>query len=68
MRRRPNRQAFTLIEVMVSLGVMTLGAMALIALLVQIMRSNQHARHMNTALNIAQEWTDRLKEDAHSWT
>lgn len=67
MRRR-KRQGFTLIEVMVSLGVMTIGAMAIMALLAHIIRSNAHARQMNTAMNIGQQWVDRLKQDAHTWT
>ncbi len=68
MTRRRNRQGFTLIEVMVSLGVMTIGTMAIIALLAHIMRSNAHARQMNVGMNLGQQWVDRLKEDAHGWT
>jgi prepilin-type N-terminal cleavage/methylation domain-containing protein len=67
MRRRNNR-GFTLIEVMVSLGVMTIGTMAIIALLTHIMRSNAQARQLNVAMNLGQQWVDRLKEDAHTWT
>jgi len=66
--RRRNRRGFTLIEVMVSLGVMTIGAMAIIALLAHIMRSNAQSRQTNIAMNLSQKWVDRLKEDAHSWT
>jgi prepilin-type N-terminal cleavage/methylation domain-containing protein len=65
--RRRRREGFTLIEVMVSLGIMTMGAMAILALLAQIIRTNGYARQMNTAMNVGQEWVDRLKQDAHSW-
>lgn len=61
------RQAFTLIEVMVSLGVMTVGAMAMLALQAHTIRSNSHARQLSTALQIAQRWVERFKQDAYSW-
>ena len=64
---RRRRQGFTLIEVMVALGIMTMGAMAIIALLAQIIRGNAHARQLNTAMNVGQKWVERLKQDAHSW-
>jgi prepilin-type N-terminal cleavage/methylation domain-containing protein len=66
--RRRRTEGFTLIEVMVSLGVMTIGAMAIMALLAHIIRSNAHARQMNTAMNIGQAWVERMKQDAHTWT
>ncbi|KAF0166732.1 MAG: hypothetical protein FD160_4057 [Caulobacteraceae bacterium] len=62
------RAGFTLIEVMVSLGVMMVGTMAVIALQQQSIRANVHARQMTIAMQIAQRWMERLKEDAHSWT
>lgn len=68
MRRRRRTRGFTLVEVMVSLGIMTMGAMAIIALLAHIMRANGQARHLNNGMNIAETWVDRLKQDAHSWT
>lgn len=66
--RRARRAGFTLIEVMVSLGVMMVGAMAVISLQQHSIRSNAHARNMTTAMQIAQRWMERLKEDGHHWT
>lgn len=66
--RRVRRVGFTLIEVMVSLGVMMVGTMAVIALQQQSVRANVHARQMTIAMQIAQRWMERLKEDAHTWT
>jgi type IV pilus assembly protein PilV len=66
-RRRRRRSAFTLIEVMVSLGVMTVGAMAILALQTHTIRSNSHARELTTAMQIAQIWAERLKQDAATW-
>ncbi len=67
MRRRSQRQGFTLVEVMVSLGVMTIGAMAILAMQQQIIRGNVHARQVTTATQIAQNVIERLKMDAVGW-
>lgn len=64
---RRKRAAFTLVEVMVSLGVMMIGAMAIIGLQQHSIRANNHARQLETALQIAQTWIERLKQDAHTW-
>lgn len=66
--RARRRSGFTLIEVMVSLGVMTIGAMAIIALQTQTIRSNARAREIETATQIAQLWIERFKQDARTWT
>jgi type IV pilus modification protein PilV len=66
--RRKRRSGFTLIEVMVSLGVMTIGAMAILALQAHTIRSNRHARQLTVAMQIAQRWVERFKQDAHTWT
>jgi prepilin-type N-terminal cleavage/methylation domain-containing protein len=68
MRRRTRREGFTLVEVMVSLGVMTIGAMAILGMQQQIIRANVHAREVTTATQIAQNVIERLKMDAVSWT
>lgn len=65
--RRRSVQGFTLIEVMISIGIMTLGAMAILALQQHVIRSNAHARQLSTASQIAQRWIERLKQDAFSW-
>jgi prepilin-type N-terminal cleavage/methylation domain-containing protein len=66
MRRRG--AGFTLVEVMVSLGVMTVGAMSIIALQQQTTRANVHARELTTAAQIAQNVLERLKLEAVTWT
>ncbi len=65
MRKRDG--GFTLVEVMVSLGVMTIGAMALLAMQQQTTRANVHAREITTATQIAQTWIERFKIDAMRW-
>jgi prepilin-type N-terminal cleavage/methylation domain-containing protein len=66
MRTR-RRQGFTLIEVVVSLGIMTVSGVAVIALQQQITRANTHARQLAIATQIAQNWIERLKFDALRW-
>lgn len=66
MRRKD--EGFTLVEVMVSLGIMTIGAMAILALQQQIIRANVHARQVTTATQIAQNVIERLKTDAIGWS
>jgi type II secretory pathway pseudopilin PulG len=66
-RKRQSRAAFTLIEVMISLGIMTMGALAIITLQQQTIRSNAHARELTTAMQIAQLWAERFKQDATQW-
>jgi prepilin-type N-terminal cleavage/methylation domain-containing protein len=62
-----SRQGFTLIEVMVSLGVMTVSAMALFGMQAQATRANVRARDVTTASQIAQNLIERLKLDGSSW-
>lgn len=61
------RQGFTLVEVMVSLGVMTVGAMALLAMQQQTTRANVRARDMTMAMQIAQNEIERLKLEGLAW-
>jgi prepilin-type N-terminal cleavage/methylation domain-containing protein len=66
--RRASHKGFTLVEVMVALGVMTISAMALMSMQGQATRANGHARDMTTAAQIAQTVLERLKLDALAWT
>ena len=61
------RQGFTLAEVMVSLGVMTIGGMALIGMQAQTSRANTRARDLTISTQIAQNVIERLKMDALAW-
>jgi prepilin-type N-terminal cleavage/methylation domain-containing protein len=61
------RQGFTLVEVMVSLGVMTISAMALFGMQAQATRANGRARDMTMASQIAQNVVERLKLDGLIW-
>jgi prepilin-type N-terminal cleavage/methylation domain-containing protein len=61
------RQGFTLVEVLVSLGIMTIGAMALIGMQQQTTRANVRARDLTVGMQIAQNVIERLKIEALAW-
>ncbi|MET0386433.1 MAG: prepilin-type N-terminal cleavage/methylation domain-containing protein [Polyangiales bacterium] len=65
MKRRA--EGFTLVEVMIALGIMTIGALALVGMQQQTTRANVRARDMTTAMQIAQNVVERLKLDAIAW-
>lgn len=65
---RNRRHGFTVVEVMVAIGVMTVGSMAIIGMQVQAQRQNQLAREYLIATQFAQTWAERLKLDALNWT
>lgn len=62
------QQGFTIMEVMIAIGVMMVGSMAIIGMQVQAQRQNQLAREYLTATQFAQTWVERLKVDALMWT
>jgi prepilin-type N-terminal cleavage/methylation domain-containing protein len=62
------RAGFTMIELMVSMAVMTVGTAALFALQGYIARSNMNSKEVTIATTIAENWIERLKTDALSWT
>lgn len=66
-RRRRRSSAFTLIEVMVAVAVMTVGAVGIMALQQAATRGNMEARQMSTATQVARIWLERLQRDALLW-
>ena len=60
-------QGFTLIEVMVAISLMGVGAMGLVSLLRHTARGSRSARQMDIATQIAESWLERLKVDALEW-
>jgi prepilin-type N-terminal cleavage/methylation domain-containing protein len=61
-------RGFTMLELMMSLAVMTVGAAALFSLQGFIARANLHARRVTQATEIADKWIERLKTDALLWS
>jgi prepilin-type N-terminal cleavage/methylation domain-containing protein len=60
-RTHPKQQGFTLIEILVSMGVLALGALALAGLQIALTQSAGNAKSRTTAVNIAQAELERLR-------
>ena len=68
-RREPRRASagYTIVEVMMALAVLTLGAAGVIALQKATLIANTNARNLATATAIGQAWMERLRIDALGW-
>lgn len=66
--RRRRREGFTLIEVMVAVAILMLGALGIVALQTATTRGNISSRELTTANEIARTWLDRYRRDALRWT
>ena len=65
--RSQRERGYTMIEVMMAMGVLTVGALALIALQTATIRANMQARQHGIALFFAERWMERLRQDATYW-
>lgn len=59
---------FTLIEVMIAIGIMTVGSLGILAMHQGVSQANRTALEMNTALAITERWVERVERDSLSWT
>ena len=66
MSRRSPR-GYTVMEVMMALAILTIGASGVIAVQKATMIGNTNARNLATANSIAQSWVERLRADALVW-
>ncbi|AKT39384.1 type IV pilus modification PilV family protein [Chondromyces crocatus] len=64
---RARRAGYTVIEVMVALGILALGASGIIALQRATAVSGTQARNLAMANLIAQSWAERIRVDALQW-
>lgn len=62
------RRGFTLVEVMIAIGIMTVGSLGILSMHQAVTRANREAREMNTALAITETWMERVERDALLWT
>ena len=69
MMRRSNRsqQGFTLIEVMMAMSVMVVGALGIMAMQQASTRGNMNARQLTTGTEVTQLWLERVRRDAMGW-
>jgi len=61
------QKGYTLIEVMMAIAVMTIGAVGIMALTQASTRGNLEARQITTATQIANLWVERIKRDSLNW-
>jgi len=72
MRRASSARAvargYTMVEVMMGMSLLAIGAAAVISMQRASMQSNLDARKLDMANSIAREWIERLRRDATQWT
>jgi type IV pilus assembly protein PilV len=66
-RRRTRAAAYTVVEVMMSLAVLAVGATGVIAMQKTTVIGNVRARDLSTANGIASAWLERLRADGLRW-
>lgn len=66
-RRRRGLAAYTAVEVMMSLAVLTVGVTGIIASEKVTLASNQHSKNLAMATHIAQGWLGMLNAEAALW-
>ena len=70
MTRLHNRttSGFTLIEVMIAIGIMTVGSLGILSMHHAVSGANRTAHEMNTAISITERWVERIDRDALAWS
>ena len=66
--RRRKQKGFTLVEVMIAIGVMTVGSLGILSMHQAVSNANRSANEMNTALAITERWVERIERDSLLWT
>lgn len=66
--RLPRRRGYTMIEIMVALAMLGIGAVGLAAIQKTTIIGNSSARNLVTANAIASTWVERLRTDALRWS
>jgi type IV pilus assembly protein PilV len=67
LRRRAQR-GYTIVELVMSLAVLAIGASGVIAMQKVAVASNRHAKDLSLASRIAEGWADQLAMDGSMWT
>jgi prepilin-type N-terminal cleavage/methylation domain-containing protein len=65
---RSARRGYTVIEVLMAMTVMSIGAAAVMSMQRASVQGNLDARETDIANSIARTWVERLQKDAMSWT
>ena len=67
IRSRARARGYTMIEVMMALGLLAVGATGIIAMEKAAVLGNATARSVATATALAERWVERLRADAMLW-
>lgn len=62
------RQGFTLVEVMIAIGIMTVGSLGILSMHHAVSGANRATHEMNTAIAITERWIERIDRDALAWS
>ncbi len=62
------QSGFTLVEVMIAIGIMTVGSLGILSMHQAVSNANRTAHEMNTALAITERWVERVERDSLSWS
>jgi len=62
------RSGYTVVEVMIALAVLTVGAIGVVGMQKSALLGNVRGRNLATATTIAGSWIERLRADAAQWT
>ena len=70
VKRRPRRReaGYTLVEVMMAIGILTASGVAIIGMQEAVIHGNIEARQLGTATSIARSTAELLRLDALNWT
>lgn len=67
-RGRRRESGFTLVEVMIAVGIMTVGSLGILSMHHAVTAANRAAHEMNTAIAITERWLERIDRDSLAWT
>jgi prepilin-type N-terminal cleavage/methylation domain-containing protein len=65
---KPSASGFTLIEVMIAIGIMTVGSLGILSMHHAVSGANRTANEMNTAISITERWVERIDRDSLAWS
>jgi prepilin-type N-terminal cleavage/methylation domain-containing protein len=66
-QRRRLQRGYTFVELLMSLMIFSIGVTGVIAMQKVTVTSNQHAKDLALATQLAQSWVDQLHADAMAW-
>jgi len=66
--KKRSRAGFTLVEVMIAIGIMTVGSLGILSMHHAVSGANRSAHELNTGLAITERWIERIERDSLAWS